>query len=277
MTADRTDLLLGADVLLPDDLRHGIDCEIGHRAVIGSGCVLGDRVRVGPNATVLAPPASADGGVPELHVRNDVTIGAAAVVSGAVVIGVGARVEPGSVVTADVPPHAIVAGNPAQVVGYSSPPGIMSATHDVEQISLPSEVGVRPLLGGAALIRFPIVSDLRGGLTFGEVGGLLPFAVERFFFVFDVPSQSIRGEHAHRTLHEILVCAAGSVRVSLTDGTSRCEVTLDEPSVGLHIPPGVWSTQYRYDPSSVLMVLCSHKYDPTSYIRDFDEFLAEPR
>ena len=274
MTHDHAALSVGIDAVIPAGMRHGSGCVIGHRAVIGDGCVLGDRVQIGASATVL-PAMSPNDALSSLWIRDGVSIGAAAVVCGPSTIGIGARVEPGSVVTHDVPPHAIVSGNPAQVVGYSSPPGIDLAQHAATPVSVPDDVGVVELIGGASLVRLPEVVDLRGRLTFAEVGGLLPFVARRFFFVYDVPNDSIRGEHAHRTLHEFLICAASSVRVSLTDGRERCEVTLSEPTVGLHLPPGIWSTQYRYEPPAVLLVLCSDEYDPASYIRDFDEYTAE--
>jgi UDP-2-acetamido-3-amino-2,3-dideoxy-glucuronate N-acetyltransferase len=176
------------------------------------------------------------------------------------------------VVTQDVPPHAIVAGNPAQVIGYVSPPGIESASQPVVQVAPPAEAGAIQLIGGASLIRFPEVIDLRGKLAFAEVGDLLPFEVKRFFFVYGVPTTSIRGEHAHRRIHQLLICASGTLRVSLTDGTERREVLLQEPSVGLHLPPMVWAAQYRHQPSTCLLALCSDKYESDEYIRDFDDF-----
>lgn len=264
-------------MIVPDGLQHGEGCVIGDRAVVGAGCILGHRVRIDPNATVLSPTSFGSGSSTGLLIHDDVVIGAAAVVSGASVIGTGSRIEPGTVVTQDVPAHAIVAGNPAQLVGYVSPPGIESTAQPVGDVPPPNSVGIVQLIGGASLIRFPELADLRGKLSFGEVGGLLPFEVRRFFFVYGVPTQSIRGEHAHRRIHQLLICASGTLRVSLTDGTRRREVVLEEPSVGLHLPPMIWATQYRHGPSTCLLTLCSEEYDPEEYIREFDRFLQLSR
>ena len=64
----------------------------------------------------------------------------------------------------------------------------------------------------------PLVKDIRGALTFGELGSPVPFPIKRYFVIFDVPSREVRGEHAHLTLHEFLVCLQGSCAVLLDDG-----------------------------------------------------------
>jgi UDP-2-acetamido-3-amino-2,3-dideoxy-glucuronate N-acetyltransferase len=87
-----------------------------------------------------------------------------------------------------------------------------------------------------------------------------------------VSSREVRGEHAHRALHQLLICIHGECAVAIDDGTERGEVLLDRPDVALHLPPMVWGTQYRYSPDGVLLVLASDAYDPDDYIRDYDEF-----
>ena len=128
--------------------------------------------------------------------------------------------------------------------------------------------------GGSALYRMPQIVDLRGALTFGEIGSHLPFIPKRFFVVYDVPTTEVRGEHAHKALHQFLVCVKGSCHVMLDDGDTREEVTLDSPGIGLHIPPKVWGVQYKYSKDSVLLVLASDVYDASDYLRSYPEFLA---
>lgn len=51
-------------------------------------------------------------------IGNDVWIGARSILLGAITIGDGAIIGAGSVVTKNVPPYAIVAGNPARIIKY---------------------------------------------------------------------------------------------------------------------------------------------------------------
>jgi len=123
----------------------------------------------------------------------------------------------------------------------------------------------------------PLVHDLRGDLTFGEHDRHLPFPPRRYFVIFNVPGKEIRGEHAHRTLQQFLVCLRGSVRVMLDDGKERDEVVLDRPDLGLYVPPRVWAAQFHYSADAVLLVLASDVYDPADYIRSYEEFLRVVR
>ena len=121
--------------------------------------------------------------------------------------------------------------------------------------------------------RLPLIEDLRGFLSFGEVTRQVPFEIKRYFLVFQVTSEKIRGEHAHRKLHQFLICVHGRCHIVADDGNNREEFMLDSPSVGIHLPPMVWSAQYRYSRDAVLLALVSDVYEPDDYIRDYSEFL----
>jgi hypothetical protein len=59
------------------------------------------------------------------------------------------------------------------------------------------------------------------------------------------------------------------------DGQNRAEILLDRPNRGIHIPPFVWATEYKYSSDAVLLVLASDVYKSEDYIRDYDVFLKE--
>ena len=146
----------------------------------------------------------------------------------------------------------------------------------VQTCALPIYDEELPTLGvsGVSLHRLARADDLRGSLVSGEVGGHIPFTPLRFFSVTHVPSKDVRGAHAHRACEQFLTCQAGSVSVVVDDGLVREEVLLDDPGVGLYLPPMVWGIQYRYTPDAMLLVLASHPYEPEDYIRDYEDFLA---
>jgi acetyltransferase-like isoleucine patch superfamily enzyme/dTDP-4-dehydrorhamnose 3,5-epimerase-like enzyme len=243
---------------------------------VWDGVTLEDDVFVGPNATFTNDPFPRSGqrqaAVSRTLVRRGASIGANATILPGVTIGERALVGAGSVVTRDVPGDAIVSGNPARIVGYV---GAERAVPDPGQHpAAREEAGVRPSrVRGVALHHLPLVEDLRGFLSFGEAGPHVPFDIRRYFLVFDVQSQHIRGEHAHRESQQFLVCVHGSCRCVVDDGRTREEYLLNHPRLGLYVPNMCWCVQYGYSADAVLLVLASHPYDPADYIRDYAEFL----
>lgn len=275
--------------------RIGADCNIGECVYVEGDAVLGDRVTikngvqvwdavsleddvfVGPNATFTNDPFPRSripvDEYPKTRVRTGASIGANATILPGVTIGRGAMVGAGSVVTQDVPPHAIVVGNPARIVRYvDAQVGEAAAP---EQASSQADIRVR----GVRIIDAPYIRDLRGDLVARQVeGDTLPFEAVRYFVVFRVPtSGKVRGQHAHRECHQFLSAVRGSISVVVDDGQNRQEVLLDSPSVGLYLPPMVWGIQYKYAQDAVLLVTASHPYDPDDYIRDYEVFLEERR
>ena len=140
--------------------------------------------------------------------------------------------------------------------------------------SVPPPVGNILDVAGVELVRVSRIHDYRGTLVAREVGKGLPFVPQRCFLVFDCPAPRLRGEHAHRRCAQFLVCARGSVVALVDDGLRRGEVTLDDPTLGLYMPPMIWGTQHRYSEDALLMVFASRPYEVDDYIRDYDEFRA---
>jgi UDP-2-acetamido-3-amino-2,3-dideoxy-glucuronate N-acetyltransferase len=116
--------------------------------------------------------------------------------------------------------------------------------------------------------------DERGKLTFGELGGGLPFAPARYFLVYDVPAGEARGGHAHRSCEQYMIAVTGTIDVTLDDGQSRSEHRLDRPDLGIHVPAWVWGEQHYISANARLLVLASERYDQGDYIGDYQQFLA---
>lgn len=272
---------IGADCNICDGVFIENDVAIGDRVTIKcgvqiwDGIALEDDVLVGPNATFSNDRFPRSGhrafALQRTIVRRGASIGANATILPGITIGAHAMVGAGAVVTRDVPQNAVVVGNPARITGYGN------ASHQANRAALAltmSDGDLRPLtVRGAKLHRLPLVEDLRGALTYGEIDQHLPFQPKRFFVVFDVPSREVRGEHAHRELHEFLVCLRGNCSVALDDGMTHDEVVLASPTIGLHIPPKLWRVHYKYSADALLLSLCSEGYRADDYVRNYDDFL----
>ena len=262
---------VGADSTVCDHVFIENDVCVGNRVTIKcgaqlcAGLTLEDDVFIGPNAVFVNDP----GAERPQHtvVRAGASIGAHATILAGLTVGRRAMVGAGVVLTHDVPPNAVVTGNPARIVGYvdaargQSPPPPPNAPPHASRVK------------GVTVHELPIIIDMRGNLSVGELGQGLPFAPQRYFTVFDVPSREVRGEHAHRTLHQFFVCLKGDCALVLDDGVQREELRLETPAVGVHVAPLVWGVQYKFSPDAILLVLASDKYNPHDYIRDYDEFV----
>ena len=133
---------------------------------------------------------------------------------------------------------------------------------------------VRTTVNGVTVHEMLLVNDRRGDLSAGEFERHVPFAVRRYFMVFDVPSEDVRGEHAHRACHQFLLCVRGRCHVIVDDGEHREELVLDRPNRGVYLPPMTWAIQCRHSADALLLVFASEYYDAADYIRDYREFLA---
>ncbi len=268
-------------VFVEGDVEIGDDVTLKCGVQLWDGLRLGNRVFVGPNATFTNDLRPRSKQYPDAFLKtvleDDVSVGANATILPGVRIGRGAMVGAGSVVTRDVPPYATVVGNPAVIVGYQDNAeghGVPPVAPARGEVGLPAEVGARQPLGvrDCWIERLPYFSDMRGSLTPLQPGGGFPFAPHRVFLVHGVPSNHVRGEHAHRVCEQFLVAAHGGLSVVVDDGARRREVRLTDPTVGLYLAPMVWGIQYKFDPDTVLMVAASHPYDSDDYIRDYAAF-----
>jgi dTDP-4-dehydrorhamnose 3,5-epimerase-like enzyme len=101
---------------------------------------------------------------------------------------------------------------------------------------------------------------------------IIPFDIKRVYYLYDIPSDSTRGGHAHVELQQFLIALSGSFDVVLDDGTSRKVITLNRPYKGLLIPNGIWRELENFSAGAVCLSLVSDVYKEEDYIRNYKEF-----
>ncbi|WP_122816998.1 WxcM-like domain-containing protein [Nocardioides pantholopis] len=264
--------VIGRDCNICDGVFVENDVVVGDRVTVKGGVQLWDGVRleddvfVGPNATFTNDPFPRSRRYLEKYgattVRSGASIGANATILPGLSIGRDAMVGAGSVVTRDVPDHAIVVGNPARVTGYH---GARRGDPDATAEGPGASDGAADTVATVSLAR-------AGALAAGEVGPDLPFQPRRFQVVGDSPSAQGSGAHAYRVTRQLLVCLSGSLRVLVDDGVRRREHTLDRPDQGLYLPALTWAAPYRQSAGAVLLVLASEPDDPGDRVEDYEQF-----
>jgi acetyltransferase-like isoleucine patch superfamily enzyme len=123
---------IGHFVEIQKGAKIGRNCKISSHTFICEGVTIEDNCFIGHNVTFindLYPRATntngelqteADWVCVQTLVKEGASIGSSAAILCGVIIGRSAIVGAGSVVTKNVPPHAIVVGNPARVLRYLS-------------------------------------------------------------------------------------------------------------------------------------------------------------
>ncbi len=128
-------------------------------------------------------------------------------------------------------------------------------------------------LADCRIIELPKIHDPHGNLTFVQNDDQLPFAMQRVYYVYDVPGGAERGGHAHKNLHQFIVAMSGSFDITLDDGKDKKTFHLARSYYGLYVCPMIWREIDNFSSGSVLMCLASEKYDETDYYRSYDEFM----
>ncbi len=123
--------ILGKGAYVDADVTLGDRCKIQNRASLFKGVSLEDGVFVGPHVVfandtfprAINPDGTLksddDWTVTPTHVGRGASVGAGAIILPGITIGAWALVAAGAVVTADVPAHGIVKGNPARMAGWA--------------------------------------------------------------------------------------------------------------------------------------------------------------
>jgi hypothetical protein len=122
------------------------------------------------------------------------------------------------------------------------------------------------------IIHFPKIQNRSGNITPIQNELEVPFAIQRVYYLYDVPGGESRGAHAHRELEQVIVAVSGSFDVTIDDGRNKKTVSLNRPYFGLHLKPGMWRELSNFSSGAICLVLASMLYKESDYIRDYEEF-----
>ena len=179
---------IGAFVEIQKNAKVGSRCKISSHSFICEGVTIEDNVFIGhgvkfindsfPRATTAdgSLQTESDWKVEQTVIRKGASIGSGATILSNLRVGENAIVGAGSVVTKDVPPNAIVAGNPARVLRFIEPVEASPSTEAVPFLDL-----VTP----HKELESELVSVFRKGLrSAGFVGGSVVEEFEKAFATF---------------------------------------------------------------------------------------------
>jgi oxalate decarboxylase/phosphoglucose isomerase-like protein (cupin superfamily) len=124
------------------------------------------------------------------------------------------------------------------------------------------------------LINLPKILDPRGNLSFIEEKNHFPFEIKRTYWIYDVPGGEMRGSHAFKETHELIMALSGSFDVVLHDGKQEHKFSLNRSYYGLYVPNMIWRRIENFSTNSLALILASTPYNGDDYIRDFDTFLS---
>ena len=122
------------------------------------------------------------------------------------------------------------------------------------------------------LIKIPEFVDSNGTLIKVESFIETSFNIKRFFQII-ASKGDIRGYHAHFKYSQLMFCSIGKVELNCEDGFRTKQFILDKPTVGILLPPMIWSHQKYLEENSILNVLSDGEYNESEYIRDYNKYI----
>jgi len=127
------------------------------------------------------------------------------------------------------------------------------------------------------VIQLPKYGGRGASLSFIEGENHIPFPIRRIYYLCEVKKRTIRGEHAHRDLEQLVIAITGAFDMMVFNGEREWTFSLNAPDEALYIPTLHWGTLNNFSGGAACLVLASAPYDPKDYLTTYDDFLAEVR
>ncbi|MCH1913283.1 FdtA/QdtA family cupin domain-containing protein [Leptospira noguchii] len=116
--------------------------------------------------------------------------------------------------------------------------------------------------------------DRDGNLIILEGIKDVPFEIKRIYYINNLEnSVSIRGQHAHKEIEQVIFCVSGSFTLKLDDGKTKQEILMNRDNVGVLLGKMLWHTMENFSSGCVLLVVASDYYREDDYIRNYSDFI----
>ncbi|KAB2868382.1 MAG: WxcM-like domain-containing protein [Bacteroidales bacterium] len=122
------------------------------------------------------------------------------------------------------------------------------------------------------ILDLPKYLDPRGNLSFIEQNNQIPFEIKRIYWIYDVPGGEVRGGHAFKEQHEVIVALSGSFDVIIDNGVQEYKFSLNRSYYGLYLPNLLWRRVENFSTNALALVISSTEYSELDYIRDYSKF-----
>ena len=124
------------------------------------------------------------------------------------------------------------------------------------------------------IIKISTLKSPEGNLSIIDKKNNIPFEVKRIFYVYDIPQNTQRGGHAHKSLKQFIWVINGQLEiVTFSKNYPKKKFILDSPDIGLYIPELTWSYQLTMSLNTIYCVAASDYYDEKEYIREWEDFI----
>lgn len=118
----------------------------------------------------------------------------------------------------------------------------------------------------AHIIELPTHSDSRGALTVVEK--VLPFAIERVYWIYQLDEKQTRGKHRHIATWQAMICLQGKCEVLVKKQQTDTVFVLNKPHQLLLLPPEDWHEMRAFEHNPLLLVFASQHFDKNDYISE---------
>lgn len=129
-----------------------------------------------------------------------------------------------------------------------------------------------PTVNDVKIVELPHFNDPRGNLSFAEQNNHIPFAIQRTYWIYDVPGGEQRGGHAYRSTQEFIIAISGSFDVVVDDGKEKKAFSLNRSYYGLYVPKGLWRSMENFSTNSLALEFADTRYDRNDYVMDYEQF-----